>query len=264
MIIHNSKSVNKNKGSSALLRAYGWVGQAQLILFLLSFFQSAPPPKFFRAKPKQAGKKKRGSGGNEFLPACSVRRRRTGGGKRLVSALAEKKSQKKLFPFKRIFCARPLKNVSIFSGFACSAFGGVSRWAGYAPVRAQSSVQKRFALRSVNATIQDFLNFLTQRIARSPRLRRVSLRILPYISGLNQKAGEARKGFFCPAFGGSWRRSRQSKNISLKEKLKCFCFPIFSVCRSAALQSKFLNPVLFPPTAGWPKATIINLTEQTL
>jgi len=81
MIIYILKSVNKNKGSSALLRAYGWVGQAQhSFSFLPSFIQYAPPTKFFpegeqspdgasRAKPKQAGKKKRGSGGNEFLSA---------------------------------------------------------------------------------------------------------------------------------------------------------------------------------------------------
>lgn len=124
MIIHNSKSVNKNRGSSALLRAYGWGGQAQFLSFLLSFF-SAPPPKIFRAphnsnavcginSAKQAGKKKRGPGGNEFLPAWSVPKSGTGGGKRLILASARKQSQKKLFPFRRIYCARPLKNVSIF------------------------------------------------------------------------------------------------------------------------------------------------------
>ncbi len=115
----------------------------------------APPPKFFRAKPKQAGKKKRGSGGNEFLPACSAARSAAWGGKRLVLASARKQSQKKLFPFRRIFCARPLKELIIFSGFACSAFGGVSRWAGYAPVRAQTFAQIWFELRPVIATKQN-------------------------------------------------------------------------------------------------------------
>jgi hypothetical protein len=37
--------------------------------------------------------------------------------------------------------------------------------------------------------------------------------------------------------------------------LKCFCFPIFSACRFAALRSQFFNPALFPPKAEWPKAT---------
>jgi hypothetical protein len=27
--------------------------------------------------------------------------------------------------------------------------------------------------------------------------------------------------------------------------LKCFCFPIFSACRLAALRSQFFNPALF-------------------
>jgi len=91
--------------------------------------------------------------------------------------------------------------------------------------------------------------------ARSPRLRRGFARIFPCISAQNQRAFENQKSVFCPAGGGSGRRSRQSKNTPLKELLKCFCFPIFSACRKAALRSQFFNPALFPPKAEWPKAT---------
>ena len=48
------------------------------------------------------------------------------------------------------FCARPLKEKEIFAGFV-PAFGGVSRWGGFLPVRAEILAQKRFELRSVIA-----------------------------------------------------------------------------------------------------------------
>ena len=128
----------------------------------------------------------------------------------------------------------------------------------------RSFVQKRFELRSVNATIQDFLKIWKRLCARSAPQGWGYARIFPYISGLNQRVGEARTGLFCPAFGGSWWQSHRSKNISLKEVMKCFCFPIFSAsCRRQENKASF-NPALFPPKAQWPKATIINLTEQTL
>jgi len=52
----------------------------------------------------------------------------------------------------KIFCARPLKNVSIFAGFACRRQAAANRWAGSAPVRAQIVVQRKFERRSVIAT----------------------------------------------------------------------------------------------------------------
>ena len=56
---------------------------------------------------------------------------------------------------------------------------------------------------------------------------------------------------------GSGRQSRQSKNAPLRNLLKCFCFPIFSVCPDeiGTLRSQFFNPALFPPKAERPKAT---------
>jgi hypothetical protein len=101
-------------------------------------------------------------------------------------------------------------------------------------------------------------------LARSPRLRRErslsrlgGTRIFPYISAQNQRDGQNQKSVFCPAGGGSGRQSRQSKNTPLKNLLKCFCFPIFSVCPDeiGTQRSQFFNPALFPPKAGWSKAT---------
>jgi hypothetical protein len=123
--------------------------------------------------------------------------------------------------------------------------------------RIVSSVQKRFALRSVIATNLNIANFAGSLFARSPRLRRGFARIFPYISAQNQTDGQNQKSVFCPAGGGSGRRSRQSKNTPLRNLLKCFCFPIFSVCPDevGTLRSQFFNPALFPPKAEWPKAT---------
>ena len=151
------------------------------------------------------------------------------------------------------FCARPLKEKEIFAGFVRRQ--AASRWGGFLPVRAEILAQNGFALRSVIATNLNIANFAGSLFARSPRLRRGFARIFPYISAQNQRAFENQKSVFCPAGGGSGRRSRQSKNAPLRNLLKCFCFPIFSACRFAALRNQFFNPALFPPTAEWPKAT---------
>jgi len=116
--------------------------------------------------------------------------------------------------------------------------------------------QKRFALRSVIATNLNIANFAGSLFARSPRRRRGFPRIFPYISAQNQTDGQNQKSVFCPAGGGSGRQSRQSKNTPLRNLLECFCFPIFSSCRFAALRSQFFNPALFPPKAERPKATL--------
>jgi len=77
------------------------------------------------------------------------------------------------------------------------------------------SVQKRFERRSVIATNQNLTIFQDERVARSPRLRRVSLRKKPVVSGLNQTAGEARRGLVLKAGGGSELRSNsQMKFVS--------------------------------------------------
>ena len=118
-------------------------------------------------------------------------------------------------------------------------------------------VQKRFELRSAIATNLNFFQIQRRLVARSPRLRRGFARIFPYISAQNQTVFENQKSVFCPAGGGSGRQSRQSKNAPLRNLLKCFCFPIFSVCPDeiGTLRSQFFNPALFPPKAERPKAT---------
>jgi len=54
-------------------------------------------------------------------------------------------------------------------------------------------------------TIQDFLKIWKRLFARSAPQGRGYARIFPYISGLNQRAGEARTELFYPAFGGSFQ-----------------------------------------------------------
>src|SRR3989344_7678575 len=67
----------------------------------------------------------------------------------------------------------------------------------------RSFVQNRFELRSVIATKLDILKIQRRFVARSPRLRRVSLRKKPCISELNRKVGQIQIQFFGKAKGGS-------------------------------------------------------------
>ncbi len=67
----------------------------------------------------------------------------------------------------------------------------------------RSFVQNRFELRSVIATNSDILKIQRRFVARSPRLRRVSLRKKPCISELNRKVGQIQFQFFGKANGGS-------------------------------------------------------------
>ena len=94
-------------------------------------------------------------------------------------------------------------------------------------------VQKRFELRSVIATNQDISNFQGKEFARSPRLRRVSLRKKPCISELNRKGGQIQIQFFGKANGGSELRS----NSQMK-----FVSNFFRFLPKAKIQSKFLIP----------------------
>ena len=61
-------------------------------------------------------------------------------------------------------------------------------------------------------TIQDILKIEEHLIARSPRLRRVSLRKKPYISELNRKVGQIQIQFFEKANGGSAGEARNPAN----------------------------------------------------
>ena len=218
--------------------------------------------------PQNGGEKEAGKGGAEFPPdppsAPPALRSRAWGGKRLRS-LGIKTSKQNNFQFllRKIWRAgvKKLKE----NCFALLAeYRRAETLDGFLPFRAEIVAQKRFELRSVIATIQDFLKIWKRLCARFAPQGRGYARIFSYISGLNQRAGEARTELFCPAFGGSWWRSHRSKNIPLKEIMKCFCFPIFfASCRRQENKASF-NPALSVPKAQWPKATIINLTEQIL
>ena len=89
------------------------------------------PPKKIRSV-RQAGKKKKGCGENEFLPACSARRRRAVGWEAARPCVSKEVKPAKIDSLiEIIFCARPLKNVSIFAGFVRRQTA--SRWAGLPP-----------------------------------------------------------------------------------------------------------------------------------
>ena len=94
-------------------------------------------------------------------------------------------------------------------------------------------VQNRFELRSVIATNQNLTIFQDERIARSPRLRRVSLRKNPFGWRLNQTAGEARQGLVWKAGGGSELRSNSSRKCGISN---------FFLSAFGGIQSQFLIP----------------------
>ncbi len=136
--------LNQQIGSSFASLAHGRVGARATIQNV-----SAPPPAEKIHSVQQAGKKKRGCGGNEFLPACSAPKVRQGWEAARPCISKEAKPAKIVSLIEKNFCARPLKNVSIFAGFARRQ--AASRGGGFLPVRAEIVAQNRFALRSVIA-----------------------------------------------------------------------------------------------------------------
>ena len=99
----------------------------------------------------------------------------------------------------------------------------------------RSFVQNRFELRSAIATNSDILKIEEHLIARSPRLRRVSLRKKPCILELNRKVGQIQIQFFGKASGGSACEARNPASWISN----------FFLSVSDGTQSKFLNPALF-------------------
>ena len=97
-------------------------------------------------------------------------------------------------------------------------------------------VQKRFERRSVIATNKDILKIEKDWIARSPRLRRVSLRKKPVVSGLNQTAGKARRGLVWKAGGGSELRSNSSRICGISN---------FFLSAFGGIRASFFNPALY-------------------
>ncbi len=92
------------------------------------------------------------------------------------------------------------------------------------------SVQKRFELRSVIATRLNFFQIQECFVARSPRLRRVSLRKKPCISELNRKVGQIQIQLFGKANGGSAGEARYPANAG---------FSIFSIPPKAEHKASF-------------------------
>ena len=111
----------------------------------------------------------------------------------------------------------------------------------------RSFVQKRFELRSAIATNQDISNFQGKEFARSPRLRRVSLRKKPCISELNRRVGQIQIQFFGKANGGSVGEARNKQSL----------FPIFSIPPKAEHKASFLIP-RFCAIGAMAKGDIIN------
>ena len=111
--------------------------------------------------------------------------------------------------FKRKKVARKIKELKrkLFC-FARRVSAGGNAGAGLQIIRAIFA-RKRFELRSVIATNSDILKVEEHLIARSPRLRRVSLRKKPCISELNRKVGQIQIQFFGKANGDSELRSTQ-------------------------------------------------------
>jgi hypothetical protein len=94
----------------------------------------------------------------------------------------------------------------------------------------QDFVQKRFELRSAIATKLNFFQNQDCFVARSPRLRRVSLRKKPCISELNRKVGQIQIQFFGKANGGSACEARNKTNV---------LYPIFSIPPEAEHKASF-------------------------
>jgi len=109
------------------------------------------------------------------------------------------------------------------------SFGSAARSAAIIPA---FSVQKRFALRSAIATNSDILKIQECFVARSPRLRRVSLHKKPYISELNRKVGQIQIRLFGKANGGSACEARNKQSL----------FPIFFIPPKAEHKANFLIP----------------------
>jgi hypothetical protein len=109
-------------------------------------------------------------------------------------------------------------------------------------------VQKRFELRSVIATSSDFLKIQRRFVARSPRLRRVSLRKKPCISELNRKVGQIQIRLFGKANGGSELRSNSQME---------FVSNFFRFCQRQKYKASFSIPC-FCATGAMAKGDIIN------
>jgi len=93
------------------------------------------PQKNFGAKPKQAGKKEGGLGEGIFARLLCPPKADWGWEAARPCVSKEAKPAKIVSLIEKDFCARPLKNVSIFAGFVRRQ--AASRWAGLPPAGRQ-------------------------------------------------------------------------------------------------------------------------------
>src|SRR3989344_5324933 len=217
----------KITGSSLSLPAHGWVGARATSP---SFILSVPPParkKFWLSN--QAGEKEGGWGEGIFARLfCTVGA--VGWEAFPPSWYQDIKAKQFSNPFKRKKVARKNKELKgkLFC-FARRVSAGGEAGAGVQIIRADFA-RTRVELCSAIATNQDILKMQRRLVARSPRLRRVSLRKKPCppalfqlrrvnISGLNQRGGQIQIQFFGKANGGSACEARNKQSL----------FPIFSV-----------------------------------
>ena len=148
MIYNFLNKVNKNQGSSYLLRAHGKGGARATINN-----DSPSASEKILAKPRSGWTKRKGGLGEMNFCPPAVPRSGTEGGKRFRnSALAEYQNRKIFISLiEKNLGGAPLKNVKKIFLF-CSPSGERKRWAGFLPVRAEIVAQNRFALRPIIAT----------------------------------------------------------------------------------------------------------------
>ncbi len=136
-------------------------GGASIFTAFLYSLSASPPasPKKLRAKPKQAGKKEGGLG--EGIFARLLCRAECGLGWEAARPCVSKEAKpaKIVSLIEKFFSARPLKNVSIFAGFACLAVSGASRWAGFNPQNPLDFAQKKLEFRPNSTAILRFRHF---------------------------------------------------------------------------------------------------------
>ena len=160
----------------------------------------------WRNTPQNGGEKEAGKGGAEFPPdppsAPPALRSRAWGGKRPRS-LGIKTSKQNNFQFllRKIWRAGDKKLKENCFALLAEFWRTETR----SGANQEFFVQKRFELRLAIATNSDILKIQRRFVARSPRLRRVSLRKKPCISELNRKVGQIQIRLFGKANGGSFQ-----------------------------------------------------------
>ena len=152
-------------GSSFLLPAYGKGGARATTII--------PLPEKFCPSAKQAGKKGGGLGEGIFARQLCPAKRDWEWEAARPCVSKEAKPAKITSLLEKIFCVRPLKDFSIFAGFACRR-QAASRWAGLSPCGRQ--------LVSVGVLLVEGSNFFQQ---TPPKFIRQGMRLAPAALGVH-------------------------------------------------------------------------------